>query len=263
MTHKSYRGEILDRATSSESLQRRLKHNTNFSVRDFFTWHQKRLGVKAGMDVLDVGCGTGAQSIPISQAVGPRGSVSAVDLSEESVQTLLGKVQGENVEAVASDMAHLQDVIDNRFSAKAYDLAQSSYAIYYADDPLTVMDVMRGALKPEGRLAIFVPDTPHGMVDLAAEFTQVPAQVIESINFGRKVLEPYFRKHFWNVTVHLFHNEVCLPDCDTFMDMYRATTYYDVAAEAGLRERVQREIDQCGTFCFEKNGYLIIGDDAR
>src|SRR6266852_5696180 len=40
-----------------------------------------RVALPAGVNVLDVGCGTGASALPAAQAVGPNGFVVGVDLA--------------------------------------------------------------------------------------------------------------------------------------------------------------------------------------
>src|SRR5947209_4883122 len=121
--------ERAERAQASDLLAKRIEINRNYSAADFDGWLLERLAVKPGEDVLDVGCGTGAQSIPIAGVVGPGGSVSSLDISADSIATLKSRIPaGARVEAVASDMADLARVIAGTFTTKRYDLAQSSYA---------------------------------------------------------------------------------------------------------------------------------------
>jgi hypothetical protein len=118
---------------------------------------------------------------------------------------------------------------------------------------------MRNALKPGGRCAVFTPIGPHGLVELAARFTQVPEAVFESLSFGTAVLEPYFRRHFATVEIHRFHNEISLPSAELLLEFYRQTTYHDAAAEAPMGAFAEKAIARDGRFVYEKNGYLIIG----
>ena len=156
-------------------------------------------------------------------------------------------------------MGDLADVIANRFSTKQYTLAHSSYALYYSTRRLQVLDVMRGALKRGGRCAVFTPDQPHGLVELAARFTSIPREVYDSLLFGTQVLEPYISRHFARFDVHHFHNVVTVPSADILIEFYRQTTYYDAQIEAEMRAVADNEIKRVGSYKYEKNGYLIIG----
>lgn len=156
-------------------------------------------------------------------------------------------------------MADLSRIIRESFSVKRYSLTHSSYALYYSPKRLDVLDVMRGALKPNGRCAVFTPNQPHGLVELAARFTGIPRDVTESLNFGPEVLQPYFEKYFDRTVVHHFHNVVSIPSSDILIEFYRQTTYYDAGAELKMRAVVDEAIAQKGRFEYEKNGFLIVG----
>jgi ubiquinone/menaquinone biosynthesis C-methylase UbiE len=249
-----------ERATQTEFLEKRIEINRAYSSVDFDRWLSERLDVAPGEDILDVGCGSGAQTIPFSQAVGAGGSVSAVDISAESIDLLKQRLQpGARVQAVAADMATLARLVADVFAVKRYDLVHSSYALYYSPERLAVLDTMRASLKQGGRCAIFTPDAPHGLVELAGRFSAVPKEVHDSLSFGPGVLEPYFRRHFPRVEIHRFHNVVTLPKADTLIDFYRQTTYYDADAEPQIRAIADREIARTGNYQYEKNGFLIIG----
>ncbi len=219
--------------------------------------------VRPGEDVLDVGCGTGAQSLLFANRVRPGGSVSAVDISAESVETLRAQLGADDpVQAETGDMADLQRFIDEVFAVKRYDLAQSTYALYYADERDHVLQVMKAALKPGGRLAVFTPNMPHGLVALGARFGHVPQSVFDSLRFGTEILEPWFRENFTQVVTDYFHNEITIPTVDHLLEFYRSTTYYDAEAEAKICDFVAAEIAEKGSFSYEKNGFLVIGSDG-
>lgn len=260
MNTSIYEGEIKERAISTESLEIRLQLNNKLSSTNFHEWLMAKYNVQKGEDILDVGCGEGAQAIPFCDRVTDTGSVSATDISASSIEKLREKGRKyKQLQAVVGDMAELSQMIDSQFQTKKYDLAQSAYSLYYASNRYTVLDAMRQALKPHGRLAIFTPNEPHGMVNFVKQFTSVPQQVEECFVFGPSILEPYFRKHFWDIEIHLFHNVVSVPSVEDFLTFFRATTYYNPSVEMEIAEAVQKEIDKNGIMKYEKNGYLIVG----
>lgn len=260
---KRYRGEIKDRATSSEKLQIRLKQNQKYGSGDFNNWFLERLNIAEGMHLLDVGCGTGAQTLPASKLVGPHGSICALDISEESVNALKRNAETSNVSAHAGDMGNLEEIVAKEFGRKSFDIVYSVYALYYSDDPCHVMAVMVDKLAPNGSVAIFTPDLPHSMVALASKHCAVPAQVMDSLRFGRDVVEPFLRSRLEEVETHSFHNVVALPDGNSFMELWRATTYYDASKESEMAEDVAAEIAEHGSFRLKKNGFLVIGSKPK
>src|SRR5262245_30549310 len=50
-----------------------------------------RLNLSSGMKVLDAGCGPGRVTIPLAKAVGPDGSVVAVDLQPKMLELVASK----------------------------------------------------------------------------------------------------------------------------------------------------------------------------
>ncbi|WP_430397219.1 class I SAM-dependent methyltransferase [Ferrovibrio sp.] len=246
--------------TSTSALQARLDSNNRFSAVDFQTWLFERLAPRAGMDVLDVGCGTGAQSLRLLDAVGAQGSVSALDLSAASVEGLVAKAAGRGkLQAVVSGMDDLGKVIAGQFAVKQYDLAQSTYALYYAADPVRVLDAMRAALKPDGRLAVCVPNHPHGLVELIRRFGPIPKPVDDCNFFPVQVLDPYFRRHFVQVTVHLLRNTQRVPSVEEVMVFLRNAAYFNPATADQVAAAVAEEIARHGYFTYDKHSYLIIG----
>src|SRR6267378_5856323 len=119
MPEHVYKGKVFEQATSTEHLNTRLELNRKYSSTNFDAWLIARLDVKAGQDILDVGCGTGAQTLPFLKIVAKDGSVSSLDISADSIGELK-KQAGEapNLDAIAADMASLEQRIEQNFRIK-------------------------------------------------------------------------------------------------------------------------------------------------
>jgi SAM-dependent methyltransferase len=259
-----YTGDIKDKAVSTSSLNTRIDINKKYQSKNFEQWLFKRLNVVPGEHVLDVGCGTGAQSLRFLDMIGAQGSVSAIDLSQASVEQLISTSSSDSrLTAVAEDMANLEGVIKGRFPQKKYTLAHSSYALYYSPARMDVLRLMAESIHEFGRLAVFTPVSPHGMVDIASRFSTIPAPVLESLEFGPNVLEPAFRSLFFEVEIHYFQSEMRVTSLMDFMDFYKATTYYDKNAENDISCYAEERMAKDGAVSYEKNGFLIIGREKR
>src|SRR5262245_39304889 len=115
----------------SDRLAARLALNEKASARDFQAWVQTHIEVREGDDVLDVACGTGAQTRRFLDRVGRSGTVSAIDASATSIQQLKDAGTAPNLTAVTGDMMDLATIIARDLPRQRFDCISCTYAIYY------------------------------------------------------------------------------------------------------------------------------------
>ena len=111
-----------------------------------------------GMRVLDVGAGTGDQTLPVAGMVGPTGSVLAVDVSAAMLALLDEDARAAgltNVETRAGDARALD------LPPASFDAAVSANCLQFVPDPDEALRRIRPALKPGARLAALVGSAPE------------------------------------------------------------------------------------------------------
>lgn len=138
-----------------------------------------RQGIAAGESVLEIGCGTGALTLPVAAAVGPPGRVVAVDISEPMLGLARQRVAERGLGNVTLLLGDAQ-VFD--FEPAAFDLATSRMGVMFFADPTAAFRNIRGALKPGARLvfACWAPlaENRHWLIayDVALRHLGPPAQ---------------------------------------------------------------------------------------
>jgi phosphatidylethanolamine/phosphatidyl-N-methylethanolamine N-methyltransferase len=107
----------------------------------------RRMGIKAGDRVLEVGIGTG-----INAALYPRDcTVTGIDLSGpmlEKARERIARKQVDNVQLFEMDAADL------RFPDNTFDIVYAPYVISVVPDPVAVAREMRRVCRPGGRIVI-------------------------------------------------------------------------------------------------------------
>jgi SAM-dependent methyltransferase len=101
-----------------------------------------------GLAVLDVGCGTGAITRGIAEAVGPGGQVVGIDVNAGFIDEARRRHAG--VRHLSFDVA---DVRALRRSA-TFDVVNASRVLQWLAQPQTALDAMVAATRPGGRVVV-------------------------------------------------------------------------------------------------------------
>lgn len=110
-----------------------------------------------GQTVLEIGCGTGFFTIPLSEFIGNQGSLVAMDILSESVTEVIKKVREANLQNVSVIKG---DALDTKFEPERFNIIILFGVIPAPMLPLNrILTEMHRILKPEGILAVW-PSVP-------------------------------------------------------------------------------------------------------
>jgi len=159
----------------------------------------ERSGIKPGMQVLEVGCGSGAFTVSVARAVGSHGQVYALDIQSEmlaQLQTKLDRPENQdihNIELVnktAYSLPFEDGVIDLVYMVTVFQ--------EIPDKPKCLNEITR-VLKPGGFLSIseFLPDPDYPWMSTTARMGLKAGFVVDRME-----------GNLWNYTVRFRKNEV-------------------------------------------------------
>ena len=129
----------------------------NFDAEPLAFWDRygrrtvERMRLQPGAHVLDVCCGTGASALPAAQAVGPDGSVIAIDLANELLKLGRAKAKQQGLRSVdfrRGDMTAL------KFTDGEFDAVMCVFGIFFVPDMETQIGELWRLARPGGQLAI-------------------------------------------------------------------------------------------------------------
>ena len=119
-----------------------------------------RSGIREGMRVLEVGCGSGCYTTAVARAVGPRGHVYGLDIQPGMLRQLadkLGRPENSNIQNVT---LLNKGAYELPFADGALDLVYTITVLQEIPDPLRALREAHRVLKPSGVLAVteWLPD---------------------------------------------------------------------------------------------------------
>ena len=136
------------------------------------------LRLTGGESVLEIGCGTGAVTVPLAQAVGERGRVVAVDIAEPMLAACRQRVGESGMHNVTLLLGDAQVMT---FERATFDIATSRMGVMFFADPVAAFRNIGDALKPGGRMtfACWAPlaENRHWLIsyDIAVRHLGQPA----------------------------------------------------------------------------------------
>lgn len=100
--------------------------------------------------VLDIGCGTGAITLAVSQRLGERGRCVGVDISEPMIAAARARAERQH----ASARYVLADAQTHAFAPQSFDLILSRFGVMFFSDPVAAFANLRRAAKPGAELRL-------------------------------------------------------------------------------------------------------------
>lgn len=154
------------------------------------------LDLKPGMDVADIGAGTGFYTMMFAEKVGPDGTVYALDIAENFVSY---------IEATAKELG-LSNVIGVNNSPDSTDLDEDSidvvflaHTYHHFEYPYKMLESIKSALRPEGMVVLVEFERIEGVTEkfvlrmvragkgtFTDEFINAGFEVIEEVPFTEK-----------------------------------------------------------------------------
>ena len=246
---------FVKKAISSKNLDFRLYFNKKYQNKDIHKWYQKNIKIKPFYTILDVGCGTGSQSIFFNKKINKKGSLYSFDKSNVSITNLRRKISSKNTHFFIGDMNKFNQINTKYIKNVKFDFINSVYSIYYAKEPLKLIIKLIAKLKKDGQLVIFLPVKPNKVAQLAAKFYALPKKVDESLIFYKKI-ENFYKKNKFLYKIKYFKSKLEIDNISDLMMFYKSTTFYKKKYENKIYKFVKKKYSN-KTFAFKKDSCLI------
>ena len=104
-------------------------------------------GIKPGMNVLDVGCGSGVMTTWLAKQVGAKGTVTAIDNSEEQLNLTVRRLKKENISNVKTKVLSAYDI--EQLNEK-FDLIYCRFVLHHLHSPHKTLKLFFENLNVQG-----------------------------------------------------------------------------------------------------------------
>jgi ubiquinone/menaquinone biosynthesis C-methylase UbiE len=241
-----------DNKIDMHALKHRIKVNETlsqgFNLNNFIFKHLK---LKGNEHILDVGCGTGKQTIELAKQV-PKGHVIGVDKCPDSIHYLFKKIP-KNVNLFVDDMDKYFETI---MPGTQFDVIFFCYSLYYTTDLHFILSKIMSdfhtprLLKPNGKLVIVGPygDNNNQIFDLIGHH-HIEDWIIKSCtSFMTEEVIPYILRFGGHVNLHSTKTTVKFTSTEQFIEYWKNTTFYDDRVELTINHKLDMIFSKYSTF---------------
>lgn len=199
------------------------KHYSNFSLEQ---WLCRELNWDKGSMLLDLGCGSGNFFQVYVGILGTEGLIVGVDKSVDLLRQAAAVECGCRRILLEWDINSDLPLIDPGF-----DYLISTFAIYYADDPMATMNRIRNALRPGGEFCLIGPTDRNAGELYTFNKSIFGFERYDKLDERTSRLERQFLQAAQGLFAKVSHEKIgsrlIFPDAMEFVRYYRATLLFE------------------------------------
>jgi ubiquinone/menaquinone biosynthesis C-methylase UbiE len=122
----------------------------------------RRLGIKEGLRVLDLGCGAGDVSMLAAEMVGPTGSVVGIDQSAEAIAKAKARVRDRGYQQISFYVSSVEEFS----SDELFDVVIGRFVLMHQPSPSDFLRAARRHVHPGGCIAFHEVSVHHELYSL-------------------------------------------------------------------------------------------------
>lgn len=243
-----------------EDLLTRIAAHNSMSKYEINDWILSLVDIQDGYKIFDVGCGSGKQVVAYGHKCGKTGLVVGADISRDLLNEARSNALKKNINAIFG-VTDLNDPLV--WMDETFDIVSSCFSIYYLDNVESGILELKRILKKNGTILIVGPTENN-----TRELTELHSRVnnlslpIMAIKRGERIRDeviPIIKKHFTDVKIDVFSNELTFPDVDSFIDFYKSTILFKESSESPVqREKYVKQIEKEIERIYNAGGHYIL-----
>ncbi len=248
---------------TSKDLLTRIDIHEKYGSANIDVWTNELLQPRAGMDILDVGCGAGKLCFLFDDYTKGQAKIIGGDFSEE----LLAKAREKN--AARGSKVEFQFLDFNQpfaFAEGAFDLVTSAFAIYYASNLDFTFGEAHRVLRPGGRLFVSgpLPENKQMFYEIIKEATNAPIPPMPGSSRFRGDIFNTIDRIFAKTKLHKFENHLTFPEVAPFIEYVRASLSEDRKLWTSMfnsheeYETLIGKIESVAKKWFDRDGKLVM-----
>jgi ubiquinone/menaquinone biosynthesis C-methylase UbiE len=253
--------KIGDFDTDSRALKKRIDLQEKLGFFNLNEWIFANLNPKKGSICLDLGCGQGNQSLPLAKIIGNYGSVTALDVSKDSLTLLKSKTLKLKIDNRVKTIQSELDDIEPHLKNMQFDRIVGSYSLYYVRDAVRMFSLIESKLKKNGRLFFCGPSHRNNM-----ELRELISKITGNNCAHENTIASKFMEYksqeicselFYNYEILSFDNPINFKTPESVMSYWKSHNLYQESYELLFEKEILKHFELHGQFTNTKRGIGI------
>lgn len=248
--------------TDAKALNRRILAHDKYGSNDLNKWIFSNLSLANGISILDLGCGTGKQTIPMAKVVGNAGNVFSIDISQEALDVLSKEAVETGLNERITTLCCTLDDIEQQLQRETFERVLSSYSLYYAQNPEKVINAIWKALKIGGILFFCGPSKDNNRELKSFHYSlkgmPVPPETGGAV-FMEDTGQRLVRELFSEVDIVTFENSLRFDSAEGLYSYWNSYNLYDDNLDTSFKAAATEHFNKNSIFETKKR---VIGVKA-